>query len=173
MARIDEWSHSKRLATHGEYTIAFGKRRGFYDKILAIKDNEVVGNITMGVTEGSVSSVIVWPEHKGKGLGLAMYETALKHYGVLRSSTDLSVGSAMLWKLLIEKRGGKLIVPLITNYVVTERVPVDIVSWKKSGNFWWPEVMRSGKKTSLRDILNSKDPAEHTSAGESYYEVRN
>ena len=160
-----------KLGQFRGFSLYLANRPGFYERIIALQGSSVVGNLTMGVAPGFVSSSVVEPEFKGKGIGLALYEAALKHYGVLFSSTDLSVGSAMIWKSLVEKYDGSLIVPLIDNFIVKSKVEVKIVGWRQSGKFWWPLVSKQSKPVSLQALLKSTDPDEKASATASYYKV--
>lgn len=166
-----ETTSNKKLAAYRDFSLQLVKKRGHYDRIVATQSGKVVGNLTMGMTHGFVSSSIVMPEFKGQGLGLALYEAALKVYGHLNSSIDLSVGSSLIWKTLVERHNGCLVVPHIENYVIRSTTDVKVIGWKQGGKFWWPLVSKLGKPVSLQKLLESEDPREKASAMASYYKV--
>ena len=171
------------LGSHAGLQISVFERAAFYPMVVAHRPADIyysAGVLVLaraplvgsnGATH-SVSTVSVKPEFKGMGVGLALYEHALKHYKSLVSSIDLSVGSAMLWKTLVEKYDGHLIVPMIENYQIHSSVNVGITGWSQVSNFWWPKVSVSGKPVSLQKILSSKDRKEQASARASTYYVK-
>jgi hypothetical protein len=172
-----------KLGTHYGLQISLFERPAFHDMVIAHNPSDlskqagvlVLARAPLVGSNGasrSVSTVSVNPAFKRKGIGLKLYELSLKHFGALISSSDLSVGSAMLWKTLVEKYEGHLIVPLVKNYQVQSSVNVGITGWSEVSSFWWPKVSVSGKSVSLQKLLTSADPSEQSSARASTYFVK-
>lgn len=68
----------------------------------------LVGVLTVERSQAGSSCVL--SRYIGKGIGLALYEAAFSNLRVLKSSTELSVGSSKLWKYLCEKHKGCVLI---------------------------------------------------------------
>jgi hypothetical protein len=98
----------------------------------------------------SLKSAVLFA-YQGQGLGFALYESAINYFGSLCSSTNLSAGSSVLWRRLVTKYHGVLLVPRSNNYL--KLISVKIVGWEKQVGITYPVLLLSdGSRKNLLQI---------------------
>ena len=91
---------SKKTVVFKEFNIELIIDADYGDSIyvaLLRKSKRVVGFLEVDLLYGAVMGSYIQKEFQGKGLGFALYGTALKDKKVLRSDSSLSKGSSILW----------------------------------------------------------------------------
>lgn len=144
--------HTRGDASISEFTESFGQ-----SLVLSTKGSAFpVGLLYLKEEPRRVFMAWVSSAHSGKKFGEFLYETALDINGILYSSDDLSVGSSILWKQLLDKHGGRYAIPDALSPTGKE-TEVDIVAWETVGKTYWPVfVMPNGEKRSLRKLIRGK-----------------
>jgi len=138
--------------------------------IYAFKGEEWVGAIDIQKVNGLLVTMSsgVRPEYVGQGIGLAMYEAALKVHGILHSSADLSKGSSHTWKKLCQKHHGVLMVPVNGKDQV-----VNIIGWREYQGYAYPLVLGdNGKAVPLAKLLSHGSADSIDAAESSFYRIR-
>lgn len=111
---------------------------------------------------------------QGKGLGLFMYEGMLFDLGILRSSASLSKGSSALWKTLVMKYNGVLVIPKKDSPTKRE-YQMPVVGWTVEDGITYPMLRtQDNKKVSLFDIMDEHPNGlkEITSAQNAFYLIK-
>lgn len=155
------WAKLKKIGKRSGAFQVYGGNRGVY---IIEGANNIVGILTL--RHNNVDKSWINPKFKGRGLGMLLYESALKHFRRLSSSDSLSPGSSVLWKSLCIKYGGYLVVKRSNR-----KIKVSIVGWTEENGFAIPIVSTDTGNKSLKELLRDHGPINRNAASDSYYEV--
>jgi hypothetical protein len=135
------------------------KSKPFPLGVLSFKKDPIVGRC--------IELSMIAPLFQGKGLGLKLYASSLDYFGVLKSATDLSKASSALWKSLLSKFQGHLMLNLKGKYR-----PQSIVDWELVNGYTFPILDFPEGRMSLRVMLKSEDSVYRNAAQTSFYLIR-
>lgn len=104
----------------------------------------------------------------GRGIGQLMYEAKLKDLGHLASSDDLSKGSSALWRRLVTKYKGQLVIPKY-NSPTKKALKVAVVDWVVKGGITYPVVETPKGRKDLKQLASDWKTEGDEAALAAYY----
>ncbi len=159
----------RTLETFDDFQIEFCKWGSFSSDFVVTSGGVPVGILRVHPKDKQVVASLILPQHQGKGLGVRLYKAALKVYGVLRSSNDLSAASSALWAVLCKKLNGSFVI--VTNGKRVSLKPVGYVVGKHKVTY--PVFVRDSTHISLEDLLkNQESRSSQEAAAGGYYEIK-
>lgn len=154
------------LESRGDYYVVQSYEQ-FY--LCSTKEPFPIGVLMMN-TKYMVHSSFVMPKHRGKGLGLFLYEVALKKLGQLFSSTDLSKGSSALWRTLVTKYNGVLV---LDKHLIDrpKDIELKVQGWQVVKGITYPVFNTVKGKRNLSNLFKLFNRKSSSAAKESYYKI--
>lgn len=146
------------LGTHGVYSLGLQKtaqKTSIFFITLTKAPTAPIGFLEVEETWGFPAAIVsvIATKFQGQGLGRLLYETALKHFGTLASSNDLSKGSSALWRQLVTKYHGTLVLPKAWAPGKKD-LALKIVGWDTNDKITFPVLETADGNMSLRHILD-------------------
>ena len=154
------------LESRGDYYVVHSYEF-FY--LCSTKEPFPIGFIQME-TQYMVHASFVLPKYQGKGLGLFLYEVALKKLGQLFSSTDLSKGSSALWRTLVTKYNGVLV---LDKHLIDrpKDIELKVQGWQVVKGITYPVFNTVKGERNLSNLFKLFNRKSSSAAKESYYKI--